>query len=171
MNAERGSSSRNPFIQFITESLDLHAIEAVDTTMITEQVRAMFEDWLMGGEELSPADYLDEMQEQVRRVLAGLLVQSPIVDTPELAGADRGALEYLLRLAITLAFAFQTELADITDSGEPRPDDDYTDARRLRRMLMIAMVYARREALRDDVIAHRIVRDGDQLLDATERLR
>lgn len=171
MNAERENSTRNPFIQFITESLDLHAIEAIDPTVVAEQVRTMFEDWLMDGEELSPADYLDEMQEQVRRVLAGLLVQSPIVDIPELAGVDRSALEYLLRLAITLAFAFQTELADITSSDEPRPDDDYTDARRLRRMLMVALVYARREALRDDLIARRIVRDGDQLLDATERLR
>ncbi len=171
MKAERENSSRNPFIQFITESLDLHEIETLDATAIAEHVRGMFEDWLIEGEELSPADYLDEVQEQIRRVLTGLLVQSPIADLPELAGADRGALEYLIRLAITLAFAFQAELSDLTPEGESHPDDDFTDARRLRRMLMVSLTYARREAMRDDLIARRIVRDSEQLLDATERLR
>lgn len=171
MSLEHGQVQRDPFREFITESLDLKAIEALDSTGIMNEVRALFNQWMFESDELSPSDYLDDAQENIRLSLSSILVGSPIVQRSELANADPHALEWLIRLSVTLAFAVQTELMDRTGSHEIRPDDDFFDARSLRRMLMIAMVYARRAALQDDPIAHRIVDDAELLLDKTERLR
>lgn len=171
MSTEHDQVQRDPFCEFITQSLDLKAIEALDSTGIMNEVRSLFNQWMFESEELSPSDYLDEAQENIRNALSATLAESSIIHRSELANADPQAIEWLIRLSVTLAFALQAEMADRTPSHDVRPDDDFEDARALRRMLMISMVYARRAALQDDPIAHRIVDDAEMLLDRTERLR
>jgi hypothetical protein len=171
MTGEHDQYMRDPFREFITQSLDLKAIESLDSAAIADEVRSMFAMWMSDNTELSPADYLDEAQEQIRSALAATLVQSSIMQRSELGSVDPGALEWLIRLSVALAFAFETELVDHVDVNEPHPDDDHVDAKRLRRMLMLSMVYARRAALQNDPIACRIVNDAESLLDQTERLR
>ncbi|MDX2160856.1 MAG: hypothetical protein SF162_05980 [bacterium] len=173
MSVGHDEFARDPFREFIVQHLDLSGIDVFNTYQLAEQIRALFADWLADDAELMPSDYMDELQEHIVNTLTPLIAESPLVYRSELAHADPGALQWVIRQAVMMAFALHSEMGDrIMANEQHQMDDDYTDARRLRRMLMITLVYARRAALESaDPVAQRIVDDADALIDSTERLR
>ena len=171
MALEQGGTPHNPFEDYIAHFLDLHGITSADSGAITERVRMLFDTWMQAQDAINPSDYLDEFQEAIRSSLTQALISSPLIRRSDLSQIDPNALAWLVRLSITLAFAFQTELDDFAPIHQPHPDDDYSDARRLRRALVLTSLYARRAAWDGDPMAHRINDEAEIVLEETERLK
>jgi len=168
---EHHNPLHNPFQDYIDHVLDLHGIIGSNTDQVSHELHELFDVWLSENGGLTPNDYLDDLQTDIRTALTREIIESPLIRQSSLSAVDPQALTWLIRLSITLAYAFHAEIGDRDDEHQPRPDDDCADARRLRRTLMLTTLYARRTAWTGDPIAQRITIEAEAVLDATERLK
>jgi hypothetical protein len=171
MDTHRSGSSRDPFHDFITHYLDLDGIEILDARQITHMVRNIMREAFDADPNQPGEDYLDDVQAMVRAALARELMTTMVPAREEFATTDKRALEWLVRLAITLAYVGQGEVLDQSEMGESRPDDDYQDARRLRQMLRTSLTWVRNAAVEGDMSAQQFCASAEDLLDETRRLR
>lgn len=171
MDTHRSGSSSDPFQSFIAQHLNFDGIEIFDAKEIARTVRALMRDVFDANPNQPGEDYLDDVQTMVRNALTRELMQTMIPARAELAHADKRSLEWLIRMAITLAYVVQTETLDQSDSGETRPDDDYHDARRLRQLLRGSLHWAQQAAHQGDETAQAFCEQASSALDDTQRLR
>ncbi|GEM_PF-1302885 len=166
---QHDESSDDRFQEFINHNLDMGSIMPLSATDIEASIHAMFSDLMADVEYINPDDYLDELQSLVRRALSAAIVDQLVPQRTEFNQTDPQALEWLIRLSVTLGFAFHNELLDRTDVHEARPDDDADNARRLRVMLMRSLAWARTAADTGSAAAAGLVDQADSLLHETSR--
>lgn len=171
MDTHRSGSSSDPFQNFIAHHLNLDGIEVFDGKEISRIVRALMREAFDANPNQPGEDYLDDVQTMVRNALTRELMQTMIPARAELAHADKRSLEWLIRMAITLAYVVQTETIDQSDSGEMHPDDDYDDARRLRKIVRGSLQWAQEAAHQGDESAQAFCEQAVIALDDTQRLR
>jgi hypothetical protein len=166
---QQGKPTHQPFQEYIDLYLDLHGLIDAAVQDVSAQVEALSELWYDEPDSMTADEYLDAVQTQIRATLTRVIGSR--VANSGLAGIDGAWLARLIHETITLAFAVDAEIGERAAAHEPRPDDDFDDAWRLRRALTLTTLYARRAAANDDPIARRITDEAESILCRTDRLK
>lgn len=170
MSLQNGEESRDPFSEFINESLDMDGVDGLDVETITALMRHLLKNLPPESITTLWADRLDTLQEIVRSRLNMKMVMSAVRDEPSFGNADPQEIEVLITLTATLAFVCYNELMDQYDLDERRGKDDSLLARRLRSMLKASLGWVRKAAKDGDSVAQKMVQEADELLDVSNRL-
>lgn len=170
MSLQNGEERRDPFTDFINESLDMDGVDGLDVETITALMRHLLKNLPPESITTLWADRLDTLQEIVRSRLNMKMVMSAVRDEPSFGNADPQEIEVLITLTATLAFVCYNELMDQYDLDERRGKDDTLLARRLRAMLKASLGWVRKAAKDGDSVAQKMVQEADELLNVSDRL-
>ncbi|MBK9746485.1 MAG: hypothetical protein IPO91_06845 [Chloroflexi bacterium] len=170
MSLQNGEERRDPFSDFINESLDMDGVDGLDVETITALMRHLLKN--LPAESITTlwADKLDTLQEIVRGRLNMKMVMSAVRDEPSFGNADPQEIEVLITLTATLAFVCYNELMEQYDLDERRGKDDTLLAKRLRAMLKASLGWVRKAAKEGDTVADKMLQEADELLDVSDRL-
>lgn len=170
MLQSNGDNQRDPFSEFINESLDMDGVDGLDIETISALMRHMLKN--LPAESITTlwADRLDTLQEIVRSRLNMRMVMSAVRDEPSFGSADPQEIEVLITLTSTLAFITYNELMEQYDLDERRGKDDTLIAKRLRGMLKASLGWVRKAAREGDCVAEKMLEEADDLLNVSARL-
>jgi hypothetical protein len=170
MSLQNGEERRDPFTEFINESLDMDGVDGLDVETIAALMRHLLKNLPPEAITTLWADRLDTLQEIVRSRLNMKMVMSAVRDEPSFGNADPQEIEVLITLTATLAFVCYNELMEQYDLDERRGKDDTLLARRLRAMLKASLGWVRKAAKDGDNVAQKMLQEADELINVSHRL-
>ena len=170
MSAQNGEQRRDPFIEFIEQSLDMEGVDGLDLETITALMRHLLKNLPTESLNTLWADRLDTLQDIVRSRLNMRMVLSAVRDEPSFGNADPQEMEILISLTATLAFICYNDLMMQYDLDERRGKDDTLIARRLRNMLLASLGWVRKAAKEGDTVAAKMIEEAEDLIDVSKRL-
>ncbi len=161
---------RDPFADFINETLDMAGVEGLDQAAVAKKVRRILRDLPTHVTPDLWNERLDSLQAVIRVCLDLSTVLSAFEERIDSERFSHDDLETLVMLSVTFAFASYNQLKPAYNVDDAPPTDMMLLAQRLRDTLQATLGWVRRAAHEGDPVAARLSDEVSALLDASSDL-